>query len=62
MSDLTYKMRIHAETLGRQGKPASRQLLMDAADELDRLVKIIDLMDRKQRHGCTHANCGECEK
>lgn len=32
-------LRIHAETLGKQGKPASRQLLIDAVEEIERLKK-----------------------
>lgn len=60
-TELIAALRCHAETLGRQGKPASRQLLLEAADEIDRLNRIIDTMDRKQRHGCTDANCQECD-
>lgn len=36
-ADITELLRSHGEALGRNGKPASRQLLMDAADEIEQL-------------------------
>lgn len=34
-------LRVHGETLGRSGKPASRQLLIDAADSIDAREELI---------------------
>lgn len=42
-------LRIHAETLGASGMPASRQLLMEAADEIERLRATIARMTASHR-------------
>lgn len=61
MSKLATILRQTAESESFRYIVESRHLLQ-AADEIDRLNKVIEVMDKKQRHGCYDANCKECDE
>ena len=56
---LVRQLREHAETLGQSGKPASRQLLIVAADELERLREALRARFTAHRN---ERRCGKCER